>query len=630
MKTEHSSKDPNTESSDHENTRGKHDESAEKSKESRGEENSKDLANGSSQDGNLTELGDDIEESAVISLTDDDDDDDESSAPVIEELEVQSFEDLDLEPALIDVVRKLGWTKPTPVQGKCLPHTTVGKDVAGFAQTGTGKTGVFLITLANTIKRAIDNKHKGGPKAVILVPTRELAVQIDADARPIFDALNISSLAVYGGVDYEKQANRIKEGVDLIVATPGRLKDYYQKRIFTLDYCNQFVCDEADRMFDMGFVEDIEFFLSKLTDKTQKLLFSATTNDQVKELAFEYLENPEYISVNPEVMTPELIDQYAIMCESTQKLQVMLGLLREHQPKCSIIFTNTKLVAEWLHYKLEKNGLVVDLITGDLPQRKRISLISRIKAGEIKALIATDVASRGLHISDITHVYNFDLPNEASNYVHRIGRTARAGARGYSYSLVCEDYGHNLQAIKEYIGEQVPIAVEWYKDEYLQIVDQASNPYQDPEFKGSTSKQEGGSSGRSDRRPSDRSARGKDGNRGRKGADRGRGGRGKEAREDQQQAGGKQGQRSQKQRRGGGRGDRPQGDRPQHAGRGGQPQQGGQQNRRRRPPKSRQDEQPIQQRESAAQQPKVAAQAPSSIGGIFKKIVSVMFGRKSK
>lgn len=664
MKTEHSSKDSKIEPAEREDTAGKLEESVEMSKKTDDEvdqpieDTSSELAfSDSVQENKVMTTSAIALPTAKISLTDvADDDEDESALPVIQELEILSFEELDLEPELIKVISDLGWTKPTPVQGKCLPHTTVGKDVAGFAQTGTGKTGVFLITLANTIKRAKDNQHKGGPKALILVPTRELAVQIDSDARPIFDALNISSLAVYGGVDYEKQANSIKEGVDVIVATPGRLKDYFQKRLFTLNHCNQFVCDEADRMFDMGFVEDIEFFLSKLTDKTQKLLFSATTNDQVKELAFEYLENPEYISVNPEIMTPELIDQYAVICESTQKLQVMLGLLREHQPKCSIIFTNTKLVAEWLHYKLEKNGLVVDLITGDLPQRKRISLISRIKAGEIKALIATDVASRGLHITDITHVYNFDLPNEASNYVHRIGRTARAGARGSSYSLVCEDYGHNLQAIKNYIGDQqVEITTGWYKDEYLSIVDQAGNPYQDPDFKGNTMKGDTGQSARGDYK---RSPRGQDqSNRGRSGGERDRGGRPgqRSGGQDEQAAG--QGQRGRQPRRGSGQGgqqpqqggrqaqqgDRQaqggrqhqQGERPARGGR--QPQQGdrqaqgGDQNRRRRPQRTRQHEnQPQQPRRDAPPVAAAAPQAPSSIGGIFKKIVSVMFGRKNK
>ncbi len=533
-------------------------------------------------------------------------DEDESAAVAIKELpSVDSFDALELHPELVVGINKLGWKSPTPVQGMCLPLTTVGKDVAGFAQTGTGKTGVFLITIANTVKRALDNNHTKGPKAVIMVPTRELAVQIEADARPIFDHLGISSLAVYGGVDYDKQAGAIKAGVDVIVATPGRLKDYYQKKILNLKYCSQFVCDEADRMFDMGFVEDIEFFLEKLDDKVQKLLFSATTNDQVKELAFEYLDNPEYISVNPESMTPENIEQFAILCESTQKLQVLMGLLTEHNPKCSIIFTNTKLVAEWLQYKLTRNGIEAELITGDLPQRKRINLINRIKAGEIKALIATDVASRGLHISDISHVYNFDLPNEASNYVHRIGRTARAGATGKAFSLVCEDYGHNLQAIRDYLKDHADINVDWFDSKYLEVEDKAPNPYQDPEFKSNTLKSA---------------------------------------------------PEPQRRRKGGG--DRPQGDkkgktqrsRPSQSPNGEQGQELS--NRRGKGPRknnrTKYDRDNVRDRNNRSQHKKrdnhkgskrkpvshtgteTPAQTPKTFGGIVKKFVSLMFGRKSK
>lgn len=543
-------------------------------------------------------------------LTDEDEssgDEDESAAVAIKTLpSIDSFDALELHPELVEGIHKLGWKSPTPVQGMCLPLTTVGKDVAGFAQTGTGKTGVFLITIANTVKRALDNNHTKGPKAVIMVPTRELAVQIEADARPIFDHLGISSLAVYGGVDYDKQAGSIKAGVDVIVATPGRLKDYYQKKILNLKYCSQFVCDEADRMFDMGFVEDIEFFLEKLDDKVQKLLFSATTNDQVKELAFEYLDNPEYISVNPESMTPENIEQFAILCESTQKLQVLIGLMTEHNPKCSIIFTNTKLVAEWLQYKLTRNGIEAELITGDLPQRKRINLINRIKAGEIKALIATDVASRGLHISDISHVYNFDLPNEASNYVHRIGRTARAGATGKAFSLVCEDYGHNLQAIREYLKDHADISVDWFDSKYLEVEDKAPNPYQDPEFKSNTLKSA----------PEPQRRRKENG-------DRPQGdkkGKSQRSRAKQGANGEQQGKESAHRR---GKGPR-RNNRSNYDGDNGR-------DRNNRSQYHKHDKHKGSKRKPASHtRTETPVQTPKTFGGIVKKFVSLMFGRKSK
>lgn len=394
---------------------------------------------------------------------------------------VSSFEDAGLSAEVISAVRKIGWQQPTPVQGMCLPLTTKGLDVAGFAQTGTGKTGVFVMTVAERLhgKLAVDRVRQdtAAPEVLVLTPTRELAIQIDDDAKKVLRHLGINSVPVFGGVDLDKQAAAFKEGPRVIVATPGRLKDFYQRKIIDLSHVKIFICDEADRMFDMGFIDDVEFFLDKIPENAQKLLFSATTNDNVKELAFEYLNQPAYISVNPEVLTPEAIDQHAIICDTSNKLRVILGLLQEHKPVCAIIFTNTKMTAEWLHFKLSGNGIDVDLITGDLPQKKRIQLIHRIKEGKVKALIATDVASRGLHISKVSHVYNFDVPDEPANYVHRIGRTARAGAKGSSYTLVCEDYGENIRAIQDMLGNQVQLKGEWFNPDYLTIDDVAGNPY---------------------------------------------------------------------------------------------------------------------------------------------------------
>lgn len=395
-----------------------------------------------------------------------------------------TFEEADLHPQLLEAIKAIGWKAPTPVQSLCLPHTLRGREVAGFAQTGTGKTGVFLITVSDRLLKNPDLRNNSNdtqvsyPASLVLVPTRELAMQIHSDGEGFLGGLGIRSLAVFGGVDYEKQARTLQEGkVDVIIATPGRLKDFVQKKIVSLSKCSLFVCDEVDRMFDMGFIEDVEYFLERLSDTTQKLLFSATTNPEVKELAFEYLNHPEYISVNPETITPDTIEQHAVIVEAKNKLKVMLGMLRDHNPECSIIFTNTKLTADWVHFKLSGNGIDCDLITGDLPQRKRINLIQRIKQGKVRALIATDVASRGLHISRVSHVYNFDLPDEPANYVHRIGRTARAGAKGSSYALVCEDYGQNLAPINQLLGESIALKSEWFPESYLTIEDKAGNPY---------------------------------------------------------------------------------------------------------------------------------------------------------
>ncbi|MBM4250506.1 MAG: DEAD/DEAH box helicase [Deltaproteobacteria bacterium] len=398
-------------------------------------------------------------------------------APEVAALGVNSFADLPLHPDIAAAIGTMGWHVPTPVQKLCLPYTLRSRDVAGFAQTGTGKTAVFLITILNKLL-STESREPRVPRAIVIAPTRELAMQSEQDAEQLFAQSGLKSMAVFGGIDYDKQAREITDGVDVIFATPGRLKDFIQKKVVKLENIACFVCDEADRMFDMGFIEDVEFFLERIPTDAQRLLFSATTNEQVKELAFEYLENPEYISVNPETITPERIEQNAVHCHATEKLRVLLGLLADHKPDCAIIFTNTKLTAEWLYYKLQHNGVDADLISGDLPQKKRISLIHKIKEGKIKALVATDVASRGLHISRITHVYNFDLPDDAANYVHRIGRTARAGAKGVAFSLVCDDYGHNLAAINSLLG---PLALEskWPDDRYLQIEDRAGNPFED-------------------------------------------------------------------------------------------------------------------------------------------------------
>lgn len=512
--------------------------------------------------------------------------------PAVEKFE--TFDDANLDPRVRDAIQQQNWTSPTPVQGLCLPFTLIGRDVAGFAQTGTGKTGVFLISVAQRwIKSEQRGKQKADksahPIAVVLVPTRELAMQIEGDSQPIFQALGMKSMAVFGGIDYEKQANQLRDQVDVIFATPGRLKDFFQKNIIKLDQCEIFVCDEADRMFDMGFIEDVEFFLDRLPETTQKLLFSATTNEQVKELAFEYLNKPEYISVNPEVLTPELIDQHAVICDAPHKLRVILGMLREHNPECAIIFTNTKLTADWLHHKLIGNGIDADLITGDLPQRKRINLIQKIKQGKIRALIATDVASRGLHISRVTHVYNFDLPDDPSNYVHRIGRTARAGAKGSAYSFVCEDYGDNMVKINDLLGETYALKTEWYNPSYETIEDKASNPYAD-RMRPRTSEPRG--DGRRDSRPGGKP----------------QGSRRPESRHGQQQQrdgrGDRHGQRNQNQRH----------------------DRGGRHDKNR----DRQHQQPqrSQHGQRHSQLP-VAAKQPMSVLAMLKKMFFALFGKKS-
>lgn len=397
---------------------------------------------------------------------------------VDEDHTIQSFTELDLSPKLLEAITAMGWNQPTEVQKMCLAPAIKQHDVLGFAQTGTGKTGVFLITIAQlTLNQdsgdspAPSNKTGEAtpfyPTAVVIAPTRELVMQIHEEYTLLARQLPSQANLIIGGVDMDTQTTKLKAHHHIIIATPGRLKDFVQKNIISLSQVELFVCDEVDRMFEIGFLSEVEYFLSCINDQAQKLMFSATSNETLEELTFEYLNQPKVINITPDAITSDRITQSAILCSSHNKLKVFIGLLKDHNPNRALIFVNMKVTAAWLHAMLKANEIESSLITGDLPQRKRTSLIRNIKAGRIRLLIATDVASRGLHIPAVTHVYNFDLPAMAPNYIHRIGRTARAGAKGYSCSLVCDEYGSHLLAINELLGE--PVACEWFPPAYLNI-----------------------------------------------------------------------------------------------------------------------------------------------------------------
>lgn len=388
-----------------------------------------------------------------------------------------TFEELELHPELLAAVRKVGFTAPTLVQAMCMPLTSKGKDVAGFAQTGTGKTAVFLMTAAQHI---LNGKIKRGepkhPSVLVLVPTRELASQISSDAQGLLSQLKINSVAIYGGSDMDKQVRQLEKGVEIVVATPGRLFDLHKQGAIKFNNVGLFVCDEADRMFDMGFIEDVEYVLRILpSENVQKLLFSATSSDRVRELAFEYLEQPEYVETNPEQIAPERITQWAYAVPADKKFKCLLGLVKQDNPTCALVFTNTKIVAEWVGYKLSKNGITAEVLTGDIPQRKRFSLINKIKNGEVHVLVATDVVSRGLHVPNLSHVYNFDIPDEPQNFIHRIGRTARAGAEGSAITLICEDYGYNMKAVEELLGFN--LEVKPVPDSFMNLEDVSDSPF---------------------------------------------------------------------------------------------------------------------------------------------------------
>ncbi|MFZ9520142.1 MAG: DEAD/DEAH box helicase [Silvanigrellaceae bacterium] len=388
-----------------------------------------------------------------------------------------TFSFLGFNDQILAAIEKQGFNKPTRVQALCLPHTLDGKDVAGFAQTGTGKTAVYLLTAAHRLlsqEERVTNAKK--PKVLVVVPTRELADQVSQDAKKLLNPLKLKSLAVFGGVDVERHVNELNQAVDIVVATPGRLLDLHRSKSLEFDDLQLLVIDECDRMFDMGFIDDVEYVLRHLpAERVQKLLFSATGSEKVKELAFEYLENPEYIETDPVRITPEKISQSAFAVTSEHKFLTLMGHLKANNPECAIIFTNTKVVAEWVGYKLACNGLNAEVLTGDLPQRKRMTLIKKIKEGKCNLLVATDVLSRGLHVANLSHVYNFDIPDDAESFIHRIGRTARAGATGYAITLICEDYGYNMGAVEKLLGFSIPLVN--VPNDYLTANDVSDYPF---------------------------------------------------------------------------------------------------------------------------------------------------------
>ncbi len=379
------------------------------------------------------------------------------------------FKDLPIPATILANVERLGYAACTPIQEKTLPLTLQGKDIAGQAQTGTGKTAAFLIAL---LSRLIDApRYPAGipasPLALIIAPTRELAIQIEKDAHDLGQGLNYRILAVYGGMDYIKQQRKLEDGVDLLIGTPGRLIDYLKQKLYTLKQARAVVVDEADRMFDMGFISDLRFLLRRLPpyNQRQSMLFSATLGFRVMELAYEHMNNAEKIAIEPDKVTVDQVVQALYHVERNRKFSLLLGILKHDPGDRILIFINTKRQGEILEERLTRQGFSVGAITGDIPQKKRLRLLNEFKSGKIGILVATDVASRGLHIEAVTHVINYDLPQDSEDYVHRIGRTARAGAGGKAISLACEEYVYSLEAIEEYIGQKIP--VEWPPEEWF-------------------------------------------------------------------------------------------------------------------------------------------------------------------
>ena len=370
------------------------------------------------------------------------------------------FEDLELTDGVRQGIAATGFSFCTPIQARTLPVALAGRDVAGQAQTGTGKTAAYLIAMFEHLERADRVRaDKRQPLALILAPTRELAIQIHSDAQALGGNVDYRLGLVYGGVDYEKQRKQLEDGVDVLIGTPGRLIDYFKQKVFSLRHCGVMILDEADRMFDLGFIKDIRYILRRLPPREQRqnLLFSATLSHRVLELAYEHMNDPELIRVDPDKMTVDRVRQSIYFPANEEKIPLLVTLLREMQATRTMVFVNTRRAAERLAETLEANGIHAAAISGDVPQRKRQRMFGDFQEGKLPILIATDVASRGLHVPGVSHVFNFDLPQDAEDYVHRIGRTARAGASGDAVSFGCEDYVQSLPAIEDYIGRRIPV-----------------------------------------------------------------------------------------------------------------------------------------------------------------------------
>ena len=406
------------------------------------------------------------------------------------------FEEMGLEPALLKGVREAGFERCTPIQAQTLPLALAGRDVAGQARTGTGKTAAFLIAAMNRVLRSSSSEVTGArsgsagspetdagragsgegapaegsprgertgppcrPRIFVVAPTRELAIQIHKDAEAIGRHTGLAMGVVFGGTGYDRQRRMIERGLDVLIGTPGRLIDYHRQRLYDLRSVDVFVLDEADRMFDLGFIRDIRYLFRRLRPPAKRLsfLFSATLSQRVLELAYEHMNDATLIDTRPpdRVLVDE-VTQRLYHVGQDEKIPLLLGLLREPGVEHAMVFVNTRQMADRLGGALEGNGFAAAVLSGDVPQRRRLALLERFHQGRVSILVATDVAARGLHIPGVTHVFNYDLPQDPEDYVHRIGRTARVGAKGEAVSLACDRFVYSLADIEELLGVRIP------------------------------------------------------------------------------------------------------------------------------------------------------------------------------
>lgn len=368
------------------------------------------------------------------------------------------FESLNLHESLLTGLKEAGFEHCTPIQAEALPIALKGGDVAGQAQTGTGKSAAFLLACMHRLMTTPVAEDKTGPWAIILAPTRELALQIHKDAERLGWFTGMDFACIYGGTGYESQRKALERGTDILIGTPGRIIDFYKQGVFSLDNIEVCILDEADRMFDMGFIADIRYLLRRMPppEKRLNMLFSATLSERVRELAYEHMNEPESIKIESETITADRVRQTLYHVENTEKIGLLLGVLQQQDPTRTLIFVNTKRDADRVTGYLMGNDIKAAVISGDIPQNKREQLLGKFQSGDLPILVATDVAARGLHIPEVSHVINYDLPQDAEDYVHRIGRTARAGAAGEAISFACESYVYSLPDIEKYIDQKIP------------------------------------------------------------------------------------------------------------------------------------------------------------------------------
>ena len=388
------------------------------------------------------------------------------------ESEENDFALLDLPEELSRAIEKLEFTHCTPVQKEVLPHSIDGTDIIAQAQTGTGKTAAFLISMITYhIENPELNPRKAGtPFALIIAPTRELVMQITSDAEGLSVCTDISIVSIVGGIDYEKQKKRMQSPVDILVATPGRLLDFCRSNVIDLSKVESLVIDEADRMLSMGFIPDVKSIIRRTPhkDRRQTQLFSATLSEDIRRLAASWTLDPYTVHIEPEKVAVDSVAQFVYLTTESEKFTVLYNLIQSEEVTKAIVFVNRRDQTRDLEEKLYRYGVTTGLLTGEVPQKKRIRTLDKFKSGEIDILVATDVAGRGIHVDDVSHVINFNLPEDPEDYVHRIGRTGRAGAIGTSISLVCESDVFMLPAIESLLGE--PVVSMQPEDKHLKEV----------------------------------------------------------------------------------------------------------------------------------------------------------------